>query len=165
MEDVAMRNLNVDPFWRTSVGFERLFDLMDESLRFEPEDHYPPCNIVRTGENTYRISLAVAGFKPEQVNVTTNQNQLIVSAAANEKQEEDKAEYLYRGIAGRSFERRFNLADYVTVKGASLDDGLLQIELERELPEAMKPRRIDIQTGKSVGKGDKVRTIEHSKVA
>ena len=160
-----MRTMNLDPFWRTSIGFDRLFDLMDESLRFEPEDHYPPCNIVRTGENTYRISLAVAGFKPEQVNVTTNQNQLIVSAAANEKQEEDKAEYLYRGIAGRSFERRFNLADYVTVKGASLDDGLLQIELERELPEAMKPRRIDIQTGKSVGKGDKVRTIEHSKVA
>jgi len=97
--------------------------------------------------------------------VTINQNTLIVSAAANEKQEEDKGEYLYRGIAGRSFERRFNLADYVVVKTASLDDGLLQIELERELPESMKPRRIEIQTGKSVGKGDKVRTIEHSKVA
>jgi molecular chaperone IbpA len=155
--------MNLDPFWRTSIGFDRLFDLMDESLRFEPEDHYPPCNIVRTGENTYRISLAVAGFKPEQVNVTVNQNTLIVSAAAEDKQ--DKEEYLYRGIAGRSFERRFNLADYVTVKSASLDDGLLQIELERELPETMKPRRIDIQTGKAVGKGDKVRTIEHSKVA
>ena len=160
-----MRTLNLDPFWRTSIGFDRLFDLMDESLRFEPEDHYPPCNIVRTGENTYRISLAVAGFKPEQVNVTVNQNVLIVSAAAEDKQQQDKGEYLYRGIAGRSFERRFNLADYVTVKGASLEDGLLQIELERELPEAMKPRRIEIQTGKAVGKGDKVRTIEHSKVA
>ena len=163
-----MRTMNLDPFWRTSIGFDRLFDLMDESLRFEPEDHYPPCNIVRTGENNYRISLAVAGFKPGQVNVTTNQNQLIVSAAANEKQDDDKGEYLYRGIAGRSFERRFNLADYVTVKGASLDDGLLQIELERELPEAMKPRRIEIQTNKAVGKGDKgdkVRTIEHSRVA
>ena len=158
-----MRTMNLDPFWRTSIGFDRLFDLMDESLRFEPEDHYPPCNIVRTGENTYRISLAVAGFKPEQVNVTVNQNTLIVSADAEDKQ--DKEEYLYRGIAGRSFERRFNLADYVTVKSASLDDGLLQIELERELPETMKPRRIDIQTGKAVGKGDKVRTIEHSKVA
>ena len=76
-----MRPLNVDPFWRTSIGFDRLFDLMDESLRFEPED-YPPCNIVRTGENTYRISLAVAGFKPEQVNVTLNHNTLIVSATA-----------------------------------------------------------------------------------
>jgi molecular chaperone IbpA len=138
---------------------------MDESLRFEPDDHYPPCNIVRTGENAYRISLAVAGFKPEQVNVTLHQNTLIVSAAAKDKQEEDKGEYLYRGIAGRSFERRFNLADYMVVKSASVDDGLLQIELERELPEAMKPRRIEVQTGKAVGKGDKVRTIEHSKVA
>jgi molecular chaperone IbpA len=160
-EDVVMRT----PFWRTSIGFDRLFDLMDESLRFEPEDHYPPCNIVRTGENTYRISLAVAGFKPEQVSVTVNQNMLIVSGTANEKQEEDKGEYLYRGIAGRSFERRFNLADYVVVKSASFDEGLLQIELLRELPEAMKPRRIEIQTGKAIGKGDTVRTIEHSKVA
>jgi molecular chaperone IbpA len=158
-----MRTMNVDPFWRTSIGFDRLFDLMDESLRFEPEDHYPPCNIVRTGENTYRISLAVAGFKSEQVNVTVNQNQLIVSATADDKQ--DKGEYLYRGIAGRSFERRFNLADYVVVKSASLEEGLLQIELERELPEAMKPRRITIATGKAGGKGDNVRTIEHSKVA
>jgi molecular chaperone IbpA len=164
-EDVAMRTMNLDPFWRTSIGFDRLFDLMDESLRFEPEDHYPPCNIVRTGENTYRISLAVAGFKPEQVNVTVNQNVLIVSAAAEDKQQQDKGEYLYRGIAGRSFERRFNLADYVVVKSASFDEGLLQIELVRELPEAMKPRRIEIQTGKAIGKGDTVRTIEHSKVA
>jgi molecular chaperone IbpA len=164
MEDVAMRTMNLDPFWRTSIGFDRLFDLMDESLRFEPEDHYPPCNIVRTGENTYRISLAVAGFKPEQVNVTVHQNTLIVSANADDKQD-DKGEYLYRGIAGRSFERRFNLADYVVVKGASFDQGLLQIELERELPETMKPRRIEIQTGKSIGQGDKVRTIDHSKFA
>ena len=117
-----MRNLNLDPFWRTSIGFDRLFDLMDESLRFEPEDHYPPCNIVRTGENTYRISLAVAGFKPDQINVTVNQNMLTVTGRVNEKQ--DKGEYLYRGIAGRPFERRFNLADYVEVKGASFEDGL-----------------------------------------
>jgi molecular chaperone IbpA len=163
MEDVAMRNLNLDPFWRTSIGFDRLFDLMDESLRFEPEDHYPPCNIVRTGEDTYRISLAVAGFKPDQLNVTVSQNTLIVTGNANEKQGE--GEYLYKGIAGRSFERRFNLADYVVVKGASIDEGLLQIELEREFPEAMKPRRIDIKTGNAIGQGDKVRTIEHSKVA
>lgn len=158
-----MRNLNLDPFWRTSIGFDRLFDLMDESLRFEPEDHYPPCNIVRTGEDTYRISLAVAGFKPDQLNVTVDQNTLVVTGKANEKQGE--GEYLYKGIAGRSFERRCNLADYVVVKGASVDEGLLQIELERELPEAMKPRRIDIKTGKAIGRGDNVRTIEHSKVA
>ena len=158
-----MRTLNLDPFWRTSIGFDRLFDLVDESLRYQPEDNYPPCNITRTGENTYRISLAVAGFKPEQVGVTVNQSVLIVTGNADEKQGE--GEYLYRGIAGRSFERRFNLADYIVVKGASLDEGLLQIELELELPEAMKPRRIDIKTGKSVGQADKVRTIEHSKAA
>ena len=158
-----MRTLNLDPFWRTSIGFDRLFDLVDESLRYQPEDNYPPCNITRTGENTYRISLAVAGFKPEQVGVTVNQSVLIVTGNADEKQGE--GEYLYRGIAGRSFERRFNLADYIVVKGASLDEGLLQIELELVLPEAMKPRRIEIRTGNAVGKGDNVRTIEHSKVA
>lgn len=157
-----MRNLN-EPFWRTSIGFDRLFDLMDESLRFEPEDNYPSCNIVRTGEDTYRISLAVAGFKPEQINVTAHQNTLIITGSVNEKQGEP--EYLYRGIAGRPFERRFNLADYVEVKGASFEDGLLQIELERRVPEAMKPRRIHIQAGKTLGSTDKVKTIESSKVA
>jgi molecular chaperone IbpA len=158
-----MRNLNLDPFWRTSIGFDRLLDLMDESLRFQPEDNYPPCNIVRTGENTYRISLAVAGFKPEQISVTVEQNTVTIAGRIDEKQ--GGPEYLYQGIAGRPFERRFNLADYVEVKGASLEDGLLQVELEREVPEAMKPRRIDIKTGKAAGSGDKFRTIEHSKVA
>jgi molecular chaperone IbpA len=158
-----MRTMNLDPFWRTSIGFDRLIDLMDESLRFEPEDHYPPCNIVRTGEDSYRISLAVAGFKPEQISITVDQNVLIISGRAEDKQ--DKGEYLYRGIAGRPFERRFNLADFVVVKGASVDDGLLQVELKREVPEAMKPRRIEIKTGKVNIQGDNVRTIEHSKVA
>jgi molecular chaperone IbpA len=143
-----MRKLNLDSFWRTSIGFDRLFDLMDESPRFEPEDHYPPCNIVRTGEDSYRISLGVAGFKPDQLNVTVSHNTLIVTGNANEKQGE--GEYLYKSIAGRSFERLFNLADYVEVKGASVEEDLLQIELERDLPEAMKPRRIDIRTGQAI---------------
>jgi molecular chaperone IbpA len=156
-----MRTLNLDPFWRTSIGFDHLFDLVDQSLRLEPEDNYPPCNIVRTSENAYRISLAVAGFKPEQINVTVNQDTLTITGKA----EQSQAEYLYRGIAGRSFERRFNLADYVQVKDCSLSDGLLQIELVREVPEAMKPRRIEIKAGQSVGKDDKVRTIEHNKAA
>ena len=160
-----MRTYDFAPLWRSSVGFDRLFDLINDTQRLDAQDNYPPYDIVRTGENTYRISLAVAGFKPEQVNVTVNQNMLIVSAHADEKQEKDKGEYFYRGIAGRSFQRRFNLADYVLVKGASLDDGLLQIELERELPDAMKPRQIEIQSSKASGKGDKLRTIEHSKVA
>jgi molecular chaperone IbpA len=137
MKDVAMRNLNLDPFWRTSVGFDRLFDLMDESLRFEPEDNYPPCNIVRTGEDKYRISLAVAGFKPEQISVTVHGNTLSIAGRINEKQ--DGTEYLHRGIAGRPFERRFNLADFVEVKLASFEDGLLQIELA--LARSTRPRR------------------------
>ena len=142
-----MRTMNLDPFWRTSIGFDRLFDLMDESLRYEPEDHYPPCNIVRTGEDKYRISLAVAGFKPEQISVTIHQNTLTIAGRTDERQ--GQAEYLHRGIAGRPFERRFNLADYVEVKRASFEDGLLQIELEREVPESMRPRKIEVQLGKA----------------
>jgi molecular chaperone IbpA len=154
----------LDPFWRTSVGFDRLFDLIDESLRFEPEDQYPPCNIVRTGEDRYRITVAVAGFTPEQISVTVQQNVLTITGRVNQAQGEGP-EYLYRGIGTRPFERRFNLADYVEVKGATYDDGLLQIELEREVPEAMKPKQIEVRTGKAALATDKFKTIEHSKVA
>jgi molecular chaperone IbpA len=163
MEDVAMRTINLDPFWRTSIGFDRLFELMDQSLRFEPEDNYPPCNIVRTGEDKYRISVAVAGFKPEQITVTVHQNTLTISGRAGERQGE--TQYLYQGIAARPFERRFNLADYVEVKRASFEDGLLQIELERELPESMRPRKIEVDVGNEQVASDKTRTIEHNKVA
>jgi molecular chaperone IbpA len=156
MEDMAMRTLNLDPFWRTSVGFDRLFDLVDQSLRLETEDNYPPCNIERTGENAYRISLAVAGFKSDEIAVTINQDTLIVSGRI-EKQDRP-GEYLYRGIAARAFERRFNLAEHVQVKSASLNDGLLHIELVREVPEAMKPRRIAITSGSA--QQDTARTIE-----
>ena len=152
-----MRTLNLDPFWRTSVGFDRLFDLVDQSLRLEPEDNYPPCNIVRTGENTYSISLAVAGFKREQLSVTLDRDTLVVTGRMEPAQA--GGEYLYRGIAARPFERRFNVAEHVEVKGASLNDGLLQIELVRELPDALKPRRIAITSG--ARPQDNVRTIEH----
>ena len=158
-----MRTLNIDPFWRTTVGFDRLFDMMDESLRFEPHDNYPPCNIVRTGEDSHRISLAVAGFKPEQIDVTVHQNILTLSARLPEKQ--NQAEYLYRGIAARPFERRFSLADFVEVKHASFEDGLLQIELERKVPESMKPRKIDITAGNAQSHTTNVKSIDHAKVA
>lgn len=151
-----MRTLNLDPFWRSSVGFDRLFDLVDQSLRFEPEDNYPPCNIVRTAENAYRISLAVAGFKREQITVTVDQDTVVVAGRMDKA---DSGDFLYRGIAARPFERRFNLAEYVEVKGASLNDGLLEIDLVREVPEAMKPRRIAISTG--TAPQDNARTIEH----
>jgi molecular chaperone IbpA len=159
-EDVAM-NLNLDPFWRSSVGFDRFLDLMDESLRYQPENNYPPYNILRTGENSYRISLAVAGFKPDQISVTVQQNTLLVTGRVNQKIEHD---YVHRGIAARDFERRFSLADFVEVKDASFEDGLLQIDLVRELPEAMKPRRIDIRSGKAL-QDNKAKTIEHVRAA
>jgi molecular chaperone IbpA len=158
-----MRSIDFDPFWRNSIGFDRLFSLMDETLRFEPEDRYPPYNIVRTGEDTYRVSLAVAGFAPTQIGVTQHQNVLTVAARPSEK--DDKAEYLYRGIGGRAFEKRFNLADYVEVEGASFEDGLLHIDLVRRVPEAMKPRRIEVGVTKTPVEGGNVKTIEHGKAA
>jgi molecular chaperone IbpA len=160
MEDMAM-NLNLDPFWRSTVGFDRILDLMDESLRFQPENDYPPYNILRTGENSYRISLAIAGFKPEQINVTLQQNTLVVTGQQNQKPQHD---FVHRGIAARNFERRFNLADFVEVKDAAFEDGLLQVDLVRELPEAMKPRRIEIRSGKPP-QDNKTKAIEHVRAA
>jgi len=156
-----MRNIDFDPFWRTSIGFDRLFAMLDNTL--EPEDRYPPYNIIRTGEDAYRVSLAVAGFAPSQIGVTQHQNVLTVAARPSEK--DDKAEYLYRGIAGRAFEKRFSLADFVEVEGASFEDGLLHIDLVRRVPEAMKPRRIEVGVNKTSGAADNVRTIEHGKAA
>jgi molecular chaperone IbpA len=152
-------NLNLDPFWRSSIGFDRVFNLMDDSLRYQPEDNYPPYNILRTGENTFRISLAVAGFKPDQVAVTVHQNTLIVTGREGQRTEHD---YLHQGIASRAFERRFSLADFVEVKEASFEDGLLQIDLAREVPEAMKPRRIEIRSG-STPQNAKAKTIDNIK--
>jgi molecular chaperone IbpA len=160
MEDVAM-NLNLDPFWRSSVGFDRILDLMDESLRLQPENSYPPYNILRTGENSYRVSLAVAGFKPDQISVTVQQNTLVIRGQENQKTEHD---YMHRGIAARDFERRFSLADFVEVKEATFEDGLLQIDLVREVPEAMKPKRIEIRSGKAL-QDNKAKTIEHMRAA
>jgi len=160
MEDVAM-NLNLDPFWRSSVGFDRILDLMDESLRLQPENSCPPYNILRTGENSYRVSLAVAGFKPDQISVTVQQNTLVIRGRENQKTEHD---YVHRGIAARDFERRFSLADFVEVKEATFEDGLLQIDLVREVPEAMKPKRIEIRSGKAL-QDNKAKTIEHMRAA
>ncbi len=154
-------NLNLDPFWRSSIGFDRLLDLMDESLRYQPENNYPPYNIARTGENAYRIALAVAGFKPDQISVTVEQNTLVVRGREAQERNND---YLHRGIAARDFERRFSLADFVEVKAASFEDGLLQIDLVRQLPETMKPKRIEIRSGKAL-QDNKNKTIEHVRAA
>jgi molecular chaperone IbpA len=144
MEDVAMRTFDPTPLWRSTVGFDRLFDLIENTLSLPGDDNYPPYNIERTGEDSYHISLALAGFAPEEITVTAEQNMLTVEGRKAEKGDH---QYLHQGISGRPFRRQFNLADYVQVKGASHKNGLLQIELVREVPEAMKPRRIPIKSG------------------
>jgi molecular chaperone IbpA len=148
-----MRDFDLAPIWRSTVGFDRLVNFIDESLRMAGEDNYPPYNIARTGDDQYRISLALAGFKPEEITVTAEQNMLTVEGR---KAEKDDREFLYRGISGRPFRRQFNLADYVEVKRASFEDGLLQIDLVRELPEAMKPRRIEIESAQSRGQTQQI---------
>jgi molecular chaperone IbpA len=147
-----MRTFDPTPLWRSTVGFDRLFDLLAESTRWTGEDNYPPYNIERTGEDQYQISLALAGFAPEDVAITAAQNVLTVEGRKAEKGDH---QYLYQGISARPFRRVFNLADYVQVKGASFEGGLLKIDLVREVPEAMKPRRIAIN-----GANDN-RQIEH----
>src|SRR6201990_1595635 len=137
---MAMRTYDFAPLWRSTIGFDRLFDLLDETQR-ATEDHYPPYNIERLGEDRYQISLALAGFSPDEVAITAEQNVLTVEGR---KADKEQREYLYQGISARPFKRQFNLADYVQVKSASFDNGLLRIELVREIPEAMKPRRIAI---------------------
>jgi molecular chaperone IbpA len=135
-----MRTYDFSPLWRSTIGFDRLFDLAETAQR-AVEDNYPPYNIERISDDRYQISLALAGFSPDDVTVTAEQNVLTVEGAKPEK--EDRA-FIYRGISGRPFKRQFNLADYVQVKSAVFDNGLLRIELVREVPEAMKPRRIAI---------------------
>jgi molecular chaperone IbpA len=139
-----MRNFDLTPLWRSTIGFDRLFDLLDNSPRLGGEDHYPPYDIARTGEDAYRISLALAGFAPDEITVTAEQTLLTVEGR---KTENGDRQYLYQGISTRPFRRQFNLADHVNVTGAWFENGLLQIDLERKVPEAMKPRRIAITSG------------------
>jgi molecular chaperone IbpA len=139
-----MRTFDFTPLWRSTIGFDHLADLVDSSLRQATDDHYPPYNIERSSEDHYRITLALAGFAPEDVSVTAEQNMLTIEGKTGAK---EQREYLYQGIAARPFRRVFNLADYVQVKQASFKDGLLMIDLAREVPEAMKPRRIAITGG------------------
>ena len=136
-----MRTYDFAPLWRLTVGFDRLFDLAQAAAQHAGEDNYPPYNIERLSEDSYLISLAVAGFSPDEISITAEQN--VVTIEGN-KPEKAEREFLCRGISTRHFKRQFNLADYVQVKNASFDNGLLKIELVREIPEAMKPRRIAI---------------------
>ena len=129
------------PFRRSAVGFDRLFDMLESSAAAGAQENYPPFDLIRAGEHEYRIELAVAGFRREEIEITSHQNVLIIRG---KKGDDNGADYIHRGIATRSFERRFALADHVQVTGADLADGMLAITLRREIPEAMKPRTIEI---------------------
>jgi len=143
-----MRNVDFSPLYRSAVGFDRLATLLEAATKAEAASGYPPYNIETIGEDAYRIEIAVAGFKPEELSVDVKENVLTVTGRKTANDEGRK--YLHRGLAERNFERRFQLADYVVVKDGHLSDGLLSISLKRELPESMKPRRIEIVTSPSV---------------
>jgi molecular chaperone IbpA len=148
-----MRTYDFSPLWRSTVGFDRMFDLINNEIP-NVQDTYPPYDILRTGEESYRVSLALAGFTPEQVTITAQQNRLTVSG---NKGHDGKQEYIYQSIATRPFERHFRLADHVEVEGATFENGLLVIDLVRRVPETMKPRRIEIGRGPGVVSDTKTR--------
>jgi len=139
-----MRTFDLTPFYRSTVGFDRLFSLLDQSSGVDASPGYPPYNIERTGENAYRISVAVAGFSEPELSIVAKENTLTIRGEKQTKTDEKKGDVLYQGIAARTFERAFQLADHVEVKGAHLENGLLHVDLAREVPEAMKPRQIPI---------------------
>ena len=135
------------PYRRSTVGFDRLFDMLENSSFGATQENYPPFDLIKQGDNEYRIQLAVAGFQPDEIDITAQQNVLVVSGRKTDESDEKGTDFIYRGIANRSFERRFALADHIQVKGADLKDGLLAIDLVREIPEAMKPRKIAVGGG------------------
>lgn len=149
-----MRTIDFTPLFRHSVGYDRLEQLLDSAMRSDDGNSYPPYNIEQLNEDSYRITMAVAGFGEADLDVTVNDGVLIVSG----KQEDQNAEnvvYVHRGIAGRAFERRFQLADHIVVKGGALENGLLHIDLERIIPEDKKPRKIEIAGGQKQLPGKK----------
>lgn len=158
-----MRMVDFSPFWRSSVGFDHVFDLLNNNSRLpEGQGDYPPYNIARTGEDAYCITLAVAGFSPQEISITAQQNLLTVTG---QRTDAPDREYLYHGIASRPFEQKFSLEEHVEVEGASFENGLLQIDLVRRIPEAMKPRRIEIGTGRPSSKPPKGKIVEHARTA
>jgi molecular chaperone IbpA len=141
MEDVAMRTFDFSPFARNAIGFETLFDRLNDWSQDNNNEGYPPYDIIRTGEDQFQINIALAGFSRDEITITSEASQLTV---AGKKQDKNEVEYLYQGISARSFERRFNLADYVEVENAAFENGLLHIDLVRRIPDKMKPRKIAI---------------------
>jgi len=137
---------DLTPLWRSGIGFDYMRDLLDGFARVAPADNYPPYNIEKTGEDAYRVTLAVAGFASDELAISAEPNRLTITGR---KADGEARHYLHRGIATRSFERQFALVDHIRVTGTSLEQGLLRIELVRDVPEAMRPRRIPIAIGKS----------------
>lgn len=142
-----MRHFDLSPLYRQTVGFDRLFNLLDQAGGVDSASSYPPYNIERTGENDYRVTLAVAGFSREELAIETKENTLSIKGSKEQSPQGEGREMLHQGIAARAFERRFQLADHVVVTGASLVNGLLHVDLVREIPEKQKPRRIEIGGG------------------
>jgi molecular chaperone IbpA len=147
-----MRHVDFAPLYRSTVGFDRLFSLLDTLAAPDNGQTYPPYNIERTGEDAYRISMAVAGFSDSEISIEAHRNVLTVKGERTEEKKEDGQQLLYRGIAARAFERRFQLADHVEVTGATLKNGLLHIDLKRSIPEELKPRKIAITNGQAKAK-------------
>jgi molecular chaperone IbpA len=145
------------PLYRSTVGFDRLFDLLDQTARVETAAHWPPYNVEKAGDDHYRITMAVAGFGSDEIEITQTENTLQISG--QKQPEQENGQFLHRGIATRAFKQTFNLADYVKVTNAKLENGLLTVDLVREVPEEMKPRRIQIANGAGP------KTIEHDKAA
>ena len=145
------------PLYRSTVGFDRLFDMLDQTARVETAAHWPPYNVEKVADDHYRITMAVAGFDSDEIEITQTENTLLISG--QKQPEQENGQFLHRGIATRAFKQTFNLADYVKVTNAKLENGLLTVDLVREVPEEMKPRRIQI----AGGAGPK--TIEHDKAA
>lgn len=158
-----MTTLDFAPLFRTAIGFDRLARLVDAASASADASGYPPYNIEKTGDDTYRLTVAVAGFGPEDLELTAKENTLLV--AGRVKQEGEKPELLYRGIAGRAFERRFVLADHIVVEGADLANGLLHVGLKRVVPEALKPRRITIGSAEQTAQIANDATVENAKAA
>lgn len=155
------------PLYRSTVGFDRLFDMIEHASRVEPMNSWPPYDIERLDEDRYRISMAVAGFSPDDIELTQQENKLLVTGQKQSEPEQGQAQTLHRGIATRAFKQTFNLADHVKVTSANLENGLLVIELQREIPESLKPRRIEISAapaGRPVGKS-KPQQIASAKAA
>jgi molecular chaperone IbpA len=157
MEDMAMRTFDLTPLFRSSVGFDRMARLLDAASGYDEGTTYPPYNIEKTGEDAYRITMAVAGFTSADLDIVVKENSLVISGRLAKP--EEGRQFLYRGIAGRAFERRFEVAEHIRVAGAKLENGLLHVELVREVPEAARPRSVKIETG------EKQPQIETSKAA